>query len=1036
MYADAKRLGSHPEAVLDFVSDLVLTPEPRKTGFVLANLSIVLYALCQPREAGGAGMQPSMLALALTPAVFQLYSDSGTPASKSYHAEAQKMMEAFIMKCGQFFYSREYPEKARSTWVVFDQSTTESHQPVAAATDAGAASEPIKDVRVETNWKIASTQRRAAAQNQAVALTAAPKGKRLQLPSYVHARFPVSRPTCKDGAKVRLIDSHRADAISAELYGMRHLRMSELRAALIAMDFTKLEKEDLLSVWRTLPNSSERGHVNNYLKGEHPKYMGMSDPSVLGAVEVYFMHLMDIPRLKSRVGACLIGASVTPHLKAKLTERMDILRSACEELTYCQDFHDLLDALLSLSGSCQEEDPEGGGEVLKGDNQPAEKEADLFAILQAMEAKDANDPDASMLRDVIREMKASSNGGTSVPLLHQMPHLEQASQLQVGGSHDCEVKGFREILDKISSGLKTVKEEIVAATFDEAQKMISPQVMINFLERESAELKGLQAASEGVAAELQRLAVRYGEQCAGCDPTWLLSSVFRLANAFDKALAEEDAANKPEEHQPTVDEVATLPRRKPASQRLTKSSPAMLGVSAGGHSCGEASGVLSPLSSGDESYFNPLFQTEDAQEDKASHHSSPALLHRSRPLSRVATHQDNQTSTDDENAAGEEEAIEALDCGPQLADEPPHQVATSGLRHISAEELDAILDDGASRQHPLGSGGFGTVFRGMMDQAPVAVKLLDPGSLQGRREYHAEVELLAELRHRHIVTIYAACDARAGVVMELMEGGSLEDRLMKGDMPWQARLRALYEACVGLHVLHNQAPPILHRDFKPSNILLAKDGAAKLADVGLAKKLAPGGSRLITHSTLVGSLGFVDEHYRRTGEYRPASDVYAVGVSILMALLGRTDPSGIVEEVREAMLDSIEMELLDGRPATGEWDLNQAKVAMRLALACVQFTQGRRPTLEAIVKELEVFKYVAPQVKPAKRPAQVVDELLVCPLSGSVMTDPCMAEDGYTYERERIQKHIAVHATSPVTNDAMGPTLLPNQMLRRLIADR
>lgn len=135
----------------------------------------------------------------------------------------------------------------------------------------------------------------------------------------------VSRPTCKDGAKVRLIDSHRADAISAELYGMRHLRMSELRAALIAMDFTKLEvwnsilsrtvvhalwlsigrlrfscpgrrqkvsvradsrpacvdvcvwlclqKEDLLSVWRTLPNSSERGHVNNYLKGEHPKYM-------------------------------------------------------------------------------------------------------------------------------------------------------------------------------------------------------------------------------------------------------------------------------------------------------------------------------------------------------------------------------------------------------------------------------------------------------------------------------------------------------------------------------------------------------------------------------------------------------------------------------------------------------------------------------------------------------------------------------------------------------------------------------------------
>lgn len=95
-----------------------------------------------------------------------------------------------------------------------------------------------------------------------------------------------------------------------------------------------------------------------------------------------------------------------------------------------------------------------------------------------------------------------------------------------------------------------------------------------------------------------------------------------------------------------------------------------------------------------------------------------------------------------------------------------------GLRDISLAELDGAL--GATRR-PLGSGGFGAVFRGTLDGAAVAVKLLHTQGLQERGEaYRSEVQLLARLRHRHIVAIYAACEERHALVMELMEGGSAD----------------------------------------------------------------------------------------------------------------------------------------------------------------------------------------------------------------------------------------------------------------------
>eukprot|EP00873_Tetraselmis_striata_P020556 jgi/Tetstr1/440820/TSEL_029127.t1 len=81
---------------------------------------------------------------------------------------------------------------------------------------------------------------------------------------------------------------------------------------------------------------------------------------------------------------------------------------------------------------------------------------------------------------------------------------------------------------------------------------------------------------------------------------------------------------------------------------------------------------------------------------------------------------------------------------------------------------------------------------------------------------------------------------------------------------------------------------ILHRDFKPSNVMLSSSGTAKLADMGLAKAVASGSTRLCTHADMSGSPGFIDPQQMQRRKYFAASDVYSVGVFMLMVLLGRT----------------------------------------------------------------------------------------------------------------------------------------------------
>ena len=149
---------------------------------------------------------------------------------------------------------------------------------------------------------------------------------------------------------------------------------------------------------------------------------------------------------------------------------------------------------------------------------------------------------------------------------------------------------------------------------------------------------------------------------------------------------------------------------------------------------------------------------------------------------------------------------------------------------------------------PLGAGGMGEVYRATDTRLKrqVAVKILpaavaaDPDRLA---RFQREAEVLASLNHPHIAAIYGLEDA-AGVnalVMELVDGPTLADRIAQGPLPIDEALAIARQIAEALEAAHEQG--IIHRDLKPANIKVREDGTVKVLDFGLAKFTEAGAVR-------------------------------------------------------------------------------------------------------------------------------------------------------------------------------------------------
>ncbi|KAL5716700.1 non-specific serine/threonine protein kinase [Ranunculus cassubicifolius] len=281
----------------------------------------------------------------------------------------------------------------------------------------------------------------------------------------------------------------------------------------------------------------------------------------------------------------------------------------------------------------------------------------------------------------------------------------------------------------------------------------------------------------------------------------------------------------------------------------------------------------------------------------------------------------------------------------------------------------------------LGEGGFGSVFKGWIDEQNltaakpgtgmvIAVKRLNQEGFQGHREWLAEINYLGQLHHPNLVKLVGYCleDEQRLLVYEFMPRGSLENHLFRRGsyfqpLSWNLRMKVALGAAKGLAFLHNAERQVIYRDFKTSNILLDSSYNAKLSDFGLAKD-GPVGDKSHVSTRVMGTYGYAAPEYLATGHLTARSDIYSFGVVLLEMLSGRravdkNRPAGehnLVEWAKPCLGSKRKIfRILDGR-IEGQYSLGAALKAADLALQCLSTEAKYRPNMDEVVTILETLQ--------------------------------------------------------------------------------
>ncbi len=237
----------------------------------------------------------------------------------------------------------------------------------------------------------------------------------------------------------------------------------------------------------------------------------------------------------------------------------------------------------------------------------------------------------------------------------------------------------------------------------------------------------------------------------------------------------------------------------------------------------------------------------------------------------------------------------------------------------------------------IGQGGMGAVYLARQTALDrfVALKLVRPRETDPTfaERFVREAKAMARLNHPHVVAVYesGAAGGLPYLVMEFVDGVTLRDAMRARKLTPSEALGIVPQICEALEYAHAQG--VVHRDVKPENILLGRDGRVKIADFGLAKVTDPAGVSLTGTRQAMGTPHYMaPEQWEKPGEVDHRADIYALGVVLYELLtgelpIGRFDPPS--QKIRlDIRLDEIVLRALAKEPDRRYQHASDVKTAL------------------------------------------------------------------------------------------------------------
>ena len=341
------------------------------------------------------------------------------------------------------------------------------------------------------------------------------------------------------------------------------------------------------------------------------------------------------------------------------------------------------------------------------------------------------------------------------------------------------------------------------------------------------------------------------------------------------------------------------------------------------------------------------------------------------------------------------------------------QGSSMAPKRFRLKELQAATANFNSKNQ-LGEGGFGKVYKGVLEKKEVAVKRFSRNSHQGKQDFIAEVTTIGNLHHKNLVKLAGWCYERSELLLvyEFMPNKSLDKLIFSNQkqstetnpiaLDWEKRHSIIRGVAQALDYLHNGCQDrVLHRDIKASNIMLDSEFNARLGDFGLARTIHPNDQTHHSTQVLAGTHGYMAPESFHNSRATVETDVYAFGVLLLEVVCARKPGTQSMEnDYNNSIVDWVWahhrrdrlFEVVDFR-LNGDFNREQVECVLMLALACCHPNPYERPSMRTALRVLtgEVDPPLIPFDKPvfmwpATAPPSFNEDLEYCSVSGGQMT--------------------------------------------------